>query len=203
MHELNLLPPERRRHLQQQSRFIIVRRSINRLIIGLAALTLCAGAVAGIIWLQTQFIPRSDFLPTTLKKYQTVRSTIDERNRTLEAITALERDRIVWTELLPTLLQALPPETFIERIQADVSRRRLTIAGRAPSRSALVVLEERIQDLPWTKQVTSPPGNLLIRENPTFTLEIELAAPLPTPTPPAAPASSPRVSVSPSPRPTP
>ena len=176
--ELNLLPPDRRLFLTRQLVINSVNRFLKTVVWSLLAMTLVG--VFSIVVLRLWLVFSSDrvtvSLATEVAKYQGLREDIATRNNVLLQMKTVSDERVVWSDLFPDLFVALPPATTISRFSGDVltSNPKLTLSGQSVSRSALVVLEDRLRKLEWAQDVSAPNSNLLERVNPTYVFNISL-----------------------------
>ncbi len=173
--ELNLLPPTRRRFIDQQVTLNIVVKIVNRLIVALLVLT-CGGLLSlGGLYTATAVSGRgaSSELKLEIERYQAKREEIARQNAALKLLYDLSTAPVVWSEILPELLAVLPAGTTINKMAGDqFSTARLDFQGRATSRSSLIAFTERLNKLPWVASFTAPHSNLIDRINPDYSFSI-------------------------------
>src|SRR3989344_422484 len=176
--ELNLLPPSRRRHLARQ----LVINALARLatsILWAFIIMAMAGVVTGAIlqvWVALSSTTTTALLAERVAHYQAFRTAVAKKNQDLNFMAEVSTKRILWSAYLADLHSTMPPGSRIQALSADLSPApRLTFSGQAVSRSALVVLEDRLKKLPWVKMVEAPNSNLLQRSNPGFSFDVFLA----------------------------
>lgn len=194
-HEINLLPPARRRRLRRlwlQETVVQVLRHVQ---IALGVMTLLGALAGGGLQIMLILSPEdgSESIPPLIREYQMIRQNITSQNVLAEAVEARSKNRIVWSDLLSGLLEILPPNTTIEQIQATSIPSQLLFSGTSVNRSANVILKSRLEGLSWASQIEAPLQNLLDRENPeySFTVHIKPVQAEPTPTPILTPSPSP------------
>lgn len=188
--ELNLLPPDRRQILTQRLIWELLGRSLTSLAIGLAVITgvgvVLIGGLQLLAWTTARGTPAE--FEQALARYQELRDVIAEQNVALNEMSALSSQRIVWSQLVPTILATFPPGIVVRTMTAEAASRRFTFGGVAATRSTLIVLAERLKVLPWVDELTAPLSNLVQRDNPPFQFNLMVKA---SPGPGGSPAPSP------------
>lgn len=173
---LNLLPPERRENLRRGALLSSVIRIIRLLIFGLSALSLGGVLLATGMWLLTISFSESENaqLQEKVKEYVGLRAEIAENNQLLELVNELGRDRIVWSEHLGEFLETILPGTTINSLTGDARVGIFEFSGTTLTRNALVIFEERLNQLSWVESVAAPRRNFLLKDNPAYTFELRL-----------------------------
>ncbi len=182
--EINLLPPERRRRLRNESMavsFTDIVRSINN---GLLLMTLIGGAIVLSLWLYSIAGVRTTEaeLQQVVTDYQALRDSVSEQNAVLERLASLGEGRILWSEVLRDFFAITPPGITFHRMSGSltftdgaVTAGGLNFSGQAAARSTLTFYEsDRLRAAKWVKQVDSPTTNLLERNNPFFQFSVIL-----------------------------
>lgn len=181
--EINLLPPERRRRLRNESMAVSLTDIIHSVNNGLLLMTLIGGAILASMWLfAVADTPTTEGeLKQVVDNYQVLRDSVAEENAVLEHLASLGQERIVWSEVLRDFFAVTPPGITLHRLDGElsfmegaVSAGGLTFSGQAVTRSTLTVYKNRLQEQPWVKRVDSPTSNLLERNNPSFQLSVAL-----------------------------
>jgi Tfp pilus assembly protein PilN len=177
--ELNLLPPERRRHLARQ----LIINSMTKFLRGVlwALVVVSLTGVGTIVFLQiwVAFVSTSAtvMLKERVGRYQELRGQIAKQNENLGFMADVSSKRVIWSDLFADFYSVMPPGTRVQSLEGSITPNpRLTFSGQAISRSALVVLEDRLKQLPWVSQVEAPNSNLLQRANPLFMFDVVLKA---------------------------
>lgn len=177
MRELNLLPPDRRHQLSQQLVLNSLVHFLHSALLGLGFITL-VGATLGITfqvlgtYLSTQTTAALD---VQVKRYQEVRTQIAKENEMLAFMASATKERVLWSALFPDIFATVPPGTKVSGMGANLlPQPHLSFSGEATARASLVVLEDRLKQLPWAQGVTAPSSNLLLRVNPTYTFDMLL-----------------------------
>jgi len=174
--QINLLPLARRRRLARQ----FFERALLRFVKSawLALGTVTVAAVVAIVLLQVLgsllFRSVGNELDDAVVTYRVETKSIVEQNKLIKEMDKLQQERLVWSELFDDVLTALPPGTKLKDINGSVESKQIVVAGEAVARSSLVVLQEKLANLPWVASVDAPHSNLLERDNPSFTFLIKL-----------------------------
>jgi len=113
-------------------------------------------------------------LEKQVKNYIELRTMIANQNKVLALVDELGQKRIVWADLMAQFQDVVPPGTTMDTFTADTNLSEVEFAGRALTRNALVVFEERLNQLSWVAGVTAPRRNLLQRSNPDYSFNIQL-----------------------------
>lgn len=178
--ELNLLPPSRRHYIDRQ----LVVDAVSKLLATLIAawtIAIVAGAIAiGVLGflITTTSSGVAGTLTQKVKTYQDLRTQIGAQNTTIKTMQTLTQQRVVWSDLLPDLFNALPPGAVITRLTLTAQGvPRLSFAGVAPARSSLVVLQDRLGLIEWVQAVAAPDTNLLERDNPAYQFDLTIKPP--------------------------
>lgn len=174
--EINLLPLPRRRQLARRFFEHTLLRLSTSVFLGLLLLTTVG--VATLIALTVSsailFPAVGEALEQAVVDYRAETRAIGERNTLVKEMQAQQEARVVWSGYIPDVLRVLPAGTALQELSGDWQGSRLTIAGQAPARSALIVLEDKLRTLPWAKAVEAPVSNLLERFSPEFRFIVQL-----------------------------
>jgi Tfp pilus assembly protein PilN len=171
MHELNLLPEERRISLRWRQMVLGVKRLLLTILISLLFITL----VGSLVWGWAKFSinqEQSVELEEKVKTYQELRDKVAAENARLRAVVQAENNRLVWSALVGELLTALPTGIEIKVLEIDEKNKWLSFQGTAPDRAVLIVMERQVSALSWVAETVAPASNLLQRVNPQFEFKI-------------------------------
>lgn len=173
---LNLLPIERREHLRRGALLVSSVRIVRTILVGLSVLSMGAILIGASLWgLTFTYASSGDLeLEQGVSDYQKLKEVITEQNQLLSTVDGLDRDRLVWSDYLSVFLDEVPPGTTIATLSADTTSGQVIFSGEALSRNALVVFEERLNQLDWVGTVTAPRQNLLQKSNPEYSFELKL-----------------------------
>ena len=176
MRHLNLLPPERRQHLQREMVMMSATALLRVVAAGLLLLTVAGvgtiATVRGIVFMTSRSV--ADELSQPLREYNELRKVIISRNGVLALVAATSEQRVVWGQLVLDLLGTVSPDVRVTTMRADAHTPSLTFSGTAATRNSLVILESRLRLLPGVAMVEAPVTNLLDRENPKFVFTLVL-----------------------------
>lgn len=172
--ELNLLPYERRRLITRQLVWGSIYDWLKSLVAGLLIITLAGvmsiGGLQLAIWAATRGT-QAEF-DTALDRYKGLRDLIAQQNISLKEMGSLSELRVVWSEIFPGVLAAIPPGVGFKSVVGIIDDKKLSLVGQAVVRSTLIVFEDRLKVLPWVKEVKFPLSNLVQRDNPTFQFDL-------------------------------
>lgn len=183
MQEINLLPPERRKLLRNESIAISLHGFLKSINAGLMLLTVIGVALIVGLMIMSYAAARttSQELQAMVDEYQNLRDIIAEQNKVFEYVAAVGRDRIVWSTIIRDFVGVVPPGVQIHTLagrtvfaEGAVSSAQISFKGQAITRSTLVIYEERLKALESVISLTSPTSNLLERNNPTFEFDIDI-----------------------------
>jgi Tfp pilus assembly protein PilN len=184
--EINLLPPERRRLVRNESIAVSIINIVKSMNAGLLLMTVLALVMVGAVWLYSWAATPTtqEELNQAVDQYQTLRDRIAQENVVLERLEEVGQKRIAWSEMLIDFFATTPPGVTLSRLGGDVvfadgvvASGTLNFAGQAATRNALTIYEERLRSLPGVRQVNSPTSNLLERTNPLFQFTLTVAPP--------------------------
>jgi Tfp pilus assembly protein PilN len=179
-HELNLLPPERRRLLDRQSLFVGIMRALHNGIVGLSIITACGIATSIALW-SIVFMDSgtvSAELDQEVEQYQRRRADIARQNVVLERMHELSVQRMTWSSLLHEMFPVLPAGTTIRQINGRAGQNmQLTFTGQAVNRNAVIIMSNRLEALPWVADVEAPHTNLLQRVDPSYSFTLSIRNP--------------------------
>lgn len=166
--DLNLLPPRRRQQLATQAALTDAHRFLTSITMGLLLITLAGGISLGL--LQSMISASSNEKSTQLKQvgsqYGVLRESIVAQNALIAAMEDTLSHRFVWSDKVYELLAVIPSGVHIRAMQASGNEKSsLTFSGKAPTRNALIILEQRLKDISWAGSVGAPNSNLIDRTN--------------------------------------
>ncbi|MEK7556770.1 MAG: hypothetical protein AAB538_02220 [Patescibacteria group bacterium] len=174
--EINLLPLPRRRQLARRFFENSLLRLSTSVFLGLLLMTVVGGAALIVLTVSSAvlFPEVGKDLEQAVLDYRAETRRVGESNTLIKEMQAQHETRVVWAGYLPDVLRALPAGTQLQELSGDWQSKRLTIAGQAVARSALIVLEDKLRTLPWAKGVEAPVSNLLERVSPQFRFIVQL-----------------------------
>jgi len=180
--EINLLPPTRRQQLRNETVVVSLQRFVGSLNIALTGVTVCAVVAAIALTVAIPLVGRqgTDALDEVLQEYQQLQTVVTEQNRILTQLSLLGSERIVWTARMREIIPLLPSGVRIQYLAGNndaggvgpAGQPQLILRGQAATRTTLVLLQNRLQDLSFIEQVISPTSNLIERENVNYDLTL-------------------------------
>lgn len=185
MHEINLLPPQRRQSLQRTTLLIAVNRILASLLWG-ASLVMAVGVgTIGVFWALSIIASGSTQLELQLvsKQYQDVQKQQAEQSSFLTFIQSTGQNRLVWSQVLKDFFAAVPPGVTISSLSGKLDdptkanskpTAQILFGGQAVARSTLTIFSDRLQLIPGVTAVDAPTSNLIERDNPTYTFKLTL-----------------------------
>lgn len=184
LQEINLLPPERRRRVRNESIAVSVTDIVRSINLGLFLISLLGGAILASVWLYqvATTATTEEELALVVEEYQTLRDRIAEQNAVLERLASLGRQRIVWSEVLTDFFAITPTGITLNRMNGQlvftdgaVTNGTFNFGGQAVTRTSLTTYEDRLKGMKRVVQVDSPTSNLLERTNPPFQFNVTLS----------------------------
>lgn len=175
-HEINLLPPSRRRLIRAQYIEDGLVRFWRRVAVALGMLGVVAISAWGMFVVLRRLSDQTaqEALQKKVAEHQAVRDTVAETNKTLSEMSQVLSERVIWSDLMPGVLQALPPGARLTQVRGDQKGHTIELLGQALSRGSILAFEERLRAFPWVEAVKSPPENLIDRVNPIFSFSIQV-----------------------------
>lgn len=177
LHEINLLPVDRRRALSRQRLVAIVDRIIRNITVGLVVVTVCGVVIAVVLQgLAFTFSKITDVdVEQQIARYESARADVMDKNAVIRSMSSVSSNRLVWSDMIGELLSVVPPGMNISKMGGEYGdSSSLSFEGNATSRNTLVVFEGRLRDLEWAAGVESPHSNLIQRVDPSFKFNIVL-----------------------------
>lgn len=172
--QLNLLPPGRRLGLRQEILLSAIIHFLHEGAVGLVMLAALAGLTAVGMWVSSFLVGQTaeSELAQQVASYHEIKGEIKSQNALMEFIDGQMGGRLVWSDLIPSLLATVPPNVTIDTLRVDRDTATVSFSGTAQARSSLVVFEQRLRLLPWVVDITAPRTNLLGRVNAAYTFSL-------------------------------
>ncbi len=169
---VNLLPPPKKAKLEHLVRFIFVKNMLE--------IVLITAAVLGIslVWswltLQEDFNSLSESAIVVNQEFTAHNQEVRETNRKLERFNEAGKGfkRIV-PELL-VLSSNLPQNITLNSLAVNRSDSTLSLSGTATTRQALLDYQDKLKEISWLENVSSPISRLLQKENIPFEFKIKI-----------------------------
>ncbi len=169
---LNLLSPYKKQRLTQLVHFLFIKELLE--------LTILAASLMAIVHLTGWYLltQHLDILAqsTTIvsRDFSRPHQTVVKMN---SLIKALQRAGDGFAPLSPYLVElsmTLPADIRLTMINFDRSEQRLTIAGLAKTRAALLSFQAALHQLSWLGTVSTPTSQLLQKDNIPFEIKAQL-----------------------------
>lgn len=175
---LNLLPPGRRLGLRQEILLSAITRFLRDVAMGLIMLAVLAGLTAVGMWISSLLVGQTaeSELAQQVASYHEIKGKIESQNALMEFADNQIKERLTWSNLMPSLLATVPPDVTIDTLRVDMDTATVSFSGTAQARSSLVVFEQRLRLLPWVVDMTAPRTNLLDRVNAVYTFSLTIEA---------------------------
>jgi hypothetical protein len=170
MTTLNLLPPQEQKNVT----YSITWQAL-KIIIGLAIIF---SAIILIIFIGTNILTQKyaqDISsPLQLEKNLTGKTAATDYNQELQALTGIQNDSLLWSQILVSLSNIIPTTISITNVNIDYKKNTFQLEGIAPDRQTSLVLIKNIENITWLKNINAPLTNLLTRTNIKFVITAEL-----------------------------
>ncbi len=169
---LNLLSPEKRRHLHSLSNFQFIKNILEVLL-----LVICIG---GIVLLGGQSVLQNhlDQLTASLVTFQSQHTEsnqqIKEINSTLIKIEKIQKEYQLISPLIPQIVSATPNEIILKSLVLDPTSRSISLAGHAPNRDTLLLLQKQLLQIDWITTAEIPISQLTEKENIDFAFSAQM-----------------------------
>lgn len=172
MTTINLIPPKIKKQ-QQMKRFGgLISSSLFSVLVMLLI-------VFGALYITDQFVKEelvstNQSVADTEFKLKTLKDTetrINSINSKLTRLDTLKKQNITWTDVMDKLGSAVPDKVQITSVQIDSTTKKFTLAGIAPSRREIVMLQTKLEDTDYFSNVTFGTSVLDNKTN-TFTFSL-------------------------------
>lgn len=175
--DVNLLPPSRREVLLKQGMRQYAARFVNSITMGLTLMTLLG--ILAIIFLYGLTSSASSEQETKRMEveteYNTLRTSIASQNAFLSAMTEVTATRKLWSQHAYDLLSVLPGGVYIQAMSGTGGEKPIiSFSGKSSTRNALIVLQQRLEGLPWVTSVEAPNSNLVDRINAPYAFTVSI-----------------------------
>ncbi len=170
-HRLNLLPPDKKKHLKKMINFQFLKN--------IAGIFLIFSSVMGIVLLGGQWVLEDYYSQLTehifsiSEKHSNTNNIIKEINNNLIKVEKIQKEYINWTPLILEIAKVIPPNIEISKININ-QKNELTISGLANNRQALLDLQKTLEEITWLEEFTIPPAQLTEKENISFSFVIPI-----------------------------
>lgn len=110
-----------------------------------------------------------------LKNLEQVEKDVNEINAKLQKISSLQKDRILWSQVLTDINHDTPEQLVIDSFTATTKDKKVTINGSGETRRDIVKLQEKLNTSNFFTNITFNTSNFAESEGMyTFTMSGEL-----------------------------
>lgn len=169
---LNLLSPEKRKHLHNTVLFQFVKSVLEILLI-----IFC---LSGIVLLGAQTVLEDYFndLTNTIVFLQSKQTKTNREVREINAIVIniekIQKEFQSVAKYLPLITNSIPNNITLHMLRLNFTGKNVTLSGEARTRDALLLLAEQIKKLECIQSVDMPISNLTKKEDVVFSLNASL-----------------------------
>ena len=168
---LNLLPPLKKQELRLRGLYVAIKNMMFTVLL----LTICSA----IILLISKAVLQNHFNQTvadstlTIKFGQTFNNDIRVFNRQLNAVTAIQRDYVYWSEFFAAFAPVVPPGVTLSNLTVvdENGLKTITITGLAKTREQLLAFQTGLEQFEFISGVAVPLESLLKKEDIIFTIK--------------------------------
>lgn len=171
-HRLNLLSPEKKKHLKRMTNFQFAKSLLELMLIFLS----CSGiALLGGQWvLQEHFNEITGHIVSVTNKYAEKNLEIKNINITLARTEKIQKDYTLWTIKIIDIAKQIPEEIALSSLNFNSETDTIYISGIAKTRDNLLTLKNNLETLGWMEKVAIPPDQLTEKENIQFSISPSL-----------------------------
>jgi hypothetical protein len=169
---VNLLPPPKKSKLENLVRFIFVKNMLE--IVLITAAVLAISLTWSWLTLQEDFNSLSESAIVVSQEFTAQNQEVREANRRLENFNNAGRG---FKRILPELLTVadnLPKDITLKSLNINRADSSLSISGTALTRQALLEYQEKLKEITWLENVSSPISRLLQKEDVPFEFKIKI-----------------------------
>ncbi len=165
---LTFLPTEKRTYLDH---LIYIQFIKNTLETCLIVLTMVALILVGGGWvLQGYFTSLIAQVALTTSKQSHRNAEIKAANATLQQISAIQKEYMLWTPIIIEVANVIPPHVTLTSMSLDAGKKIYSFTGVADTRDDLLRLQTALESLPSVQTVTIPLSQLTEKENIAFSI---------------------------------
>ncbi|MFH1947504.1 MAG: hypothetical protein ABIJ23_05120 [Candidatus Magasanikbacteria bacterium] len=163
---LNLLSPEKRRHLSSLSNFQFIKNILELLLI-----IICLG---GMVLLGGQYILQNylDELTASLLTMQNqhvgTNRQIKEINSILLKTEKIQKEYHPITPLIPEIVSAIPADITLQSLTFSIDSSSILFNGHSTNRDTLLLFQKQLEEVGWINLVEIPISQLTEKENVDF-----------------------------------
>ena len=165
---LNLLSPEKRRHLHRMLYFQFIKHVFES---ALLVLSLCAIALLGGRSILENHLNHLAAQLTNTAQQQNERSLVIQRINTIVRDTKEVQDLYHnWTDTIAPIANTIPPQIMLSGLVLDKRAKTYIFTGTAKTREDLLTLQDAIKHMPGVIEAEVPLSQLTQKENISFSI---------------------------------
>jgi Tfp pilus assembly protein PilN len=170
-HEINLLPLPLRLKRRYRIYFERLRHLVRRVYLLLIVIVFAQAAM--LVFFNATLSAAVEDTSEESTRSRAVQLEVEELNELLAAFSGRVDETAGWTAPLADVLALIPPQITITEISTAAAPSRLEIRGVSTARSAVVTLQEDLEQLPWVARVEVPLENFRVGPTADFNLTVE------------------------------
>lgn len=169
---LNLLSPEKRRHLHSLSNFQFIKNILE--------ITLFILSIGGIILLGGQSVLQDHLdeltasMVTLQNQHAGINRDIKNINLVLSRTEKIQNKYQPITPLIPQIVSALPDEIILKTMTIDKDSEIIQLIGHSPNRDILLFFQQELEKIDWVDSVNLPISQLTEKEDIEFYFSVKL-----------------------------
>lgn len=168
---LNVLSPEKQKHLQKMIRGEFIRTSLGVAIIVLSVIGMAL--LAGRAVLHSYFADLADTIHAVNVTTKDKNAKIELANTRISLAERLLAEEYYWPDALTTIAEAVPSGVLLSKIMMNSEDSIVILTGVATTREDLLALAESLRGVSGTGLVDIPISQLTQQENISFTIRVE------------------------------
>lgn len=175
---LNLLPPEKKKAIQNLYLILCLKLVIEILLI--YSLIIALPLFASRYYLNNNFRDMQEKTASFSQEYAKINQEIKAITQNLKNIDLVQDKFSAWTPYLADVFKATPTSTiFLKKVEFNKDSQIVVIQGRAKTREALLEYKTILEKLSFMTNLRIPVSSLTAKENIDFLLTPDLILPSP------------------------
>lgn len=165
---LNLLPPEKRQHLERMIYFQFTKNALEFLLI-----CVCVSGIVllgGQSVLQKYFNDLTEQVTSITNQYSKTNLQISNINKITKEVDKIQNVYTKWTTKMTELANVIPNSIILSSLNFNQGDKTISLSGTAPTREELLQLQESLKSITWIKSVEVPLPQLTSPKNIQFSI---------------------------------
>lgn len=167
---LNVLPPDKQKHLQRMIRNEFFRSMLATLVVACALIGMAL--LAGRMILQIYFADLADTITAVTVDTKEQNKQVEQANARIMTANRVLATTMYWPEYIVSFTDVVPDTVRVSTLSFDGPARETTVSGVAETRDALLGFADALRTLAWVEKVDIPISQLTQQTNISFTLRI-------------------------------